>query len=119
MILSKMTLVKHTDFTKNRQIYTNMAKHRYTFPIKGIEALIELVKKHDLLSLQVEGIVIVPRTRPSGVVAFNGAAKEDSKGNKIQRTLTSRDIEDLELFGGPNSISGPIITNLVKTPDGN
>ena len=94
--------------------------HRYTFPIKGIEALIELVKKHDLLSLQVEGIVIVPRARPSGVVAFNGAEKIDAKGNKVpQKTLTSRDIEDLELFGGPNSISGPIITNLVKTPDGN
>jgi len=95
-------------------------KHRYTFPVRGIEALIDLVKKHDLLSLQVDGIVIVPRARPSGVVAFNGAEKLDTNGNKIpKKALTSRDLEDLELFGGPNSISGPIITNLAKTPDGN
>lgn len=95
-------------------------KHPYTFPVKGIENLIELVKKHDLLSLQVGGIVIVPRARPSGVVAFNGAEKVDAKGNKVQKILTSRDLEDLELFGGPNSLSGPIITNnLTKTPDGN
>ena len=91
-------------------------KHRYTFPVKGIEALIELVKKHDLVSLQVDGIVIIPRGRSTGIVALKAAEQLDSKGDKVQRTYTPRDLEDLELFGGPNSISGPL-NNFLKTDE--
>jgi hypothetical protein len=84
-------------------------KHRYTFPVKGIEALIQLVKKHDLASLQVDGITIIPRGRSLQVTTVPEAT---GKATQPPKPLSSRDLEDLELFGGPNSISGPINNNL-------
>lgn len=91
-------------------------KHRYTFPVKGIEALIQLVKKHDLASLQVDGIVIIPKARIASATTSQAPEKEKALTN--QKVLSSRDIADLELFGGPNSICGPITNGLVVEKDG-
>lgn len=74
--------------------------HKHSFPIKGIEALIKLADKHNLQSLAVDGIVIVPRPKYPVIDPVNKdklTFVDGPEGNP--RKATPREREEINLFG--------------------
>ena len=71
--------------------------HKHSFPLQKIEAVIQLAQKYNLVSLEIDGIKIIPTPRLPAPKPKMPPMLKGIDGNL--RRLTPREFQEYGLFG--------------------